>query len=786
MPANENLCIPEPKKKWRLGFWGLIATQFQGDFNENALKFLVIYLILAVEKDQAQRDQLELLVGVLFAAPFILFSLTGGYLADRFSKRAVTIWTKVFEVGVMLFAVVALVGPNLKLALAAIFLVCTQGALFGPSKYGLLPELLPQERLSWGNGILELGTFIAIIVGSVSGSFLAEAFDGREVYSGSLLLGFTIVGLAWSFGVSRVPAADPAKKFHPASLIDVWLPMKLIRKDRVLWLAVLGNTYFFSVAGLLQFDIFIYGQDVLHIRATEGGFLQAAVAIGIGLGSFAAGYLSAGKIEYGLIPLGSMGMTVLGLCLAIPDLSFRAVLLLLAGLGFFGGFFIVPISALIQHRPEEDKKGGVIGAANWLSFVGIGAASGVYYAATHFLHLSPGGIFLWSALATFGATAYVVWLLPDSLLRLLLWIATHTLYRLDVVGRENVPARGGALLTPNHASMADAVLLIASIDRPIRFIMFKGSYEHPLVKPFAKIMGVIPIASDQGPREMIHSLRMATDALKSGEVVCIFPEGQMTRIGQMLPFRRGMERIIKGVDVPIIPVNLDGVWGSIFSFAGGRFLWKFPRRIPYPVRVTFGKPMPPTSTSMEVRRAVQDLGAEAFARRKKRMHALWQSFIYTARRHPFRFAMADGQRPRLNYFQALAGALVLARRLRKLWQGQEMVGVLLPPSVPGALVNFAAILMGKVPVNLDYTISNETLASCAQQCNLKTIVTARVFLEKVKIQPPGEIIFIEDVAKNAEFGERDRKSTRLNSSHGYISYAVFCLKKKKKIKKREH
>jgi acyl-[acyl-carrier-protein]-phospholipid O-acyltransferase / long-chain-fatty-acid--[acyl-carrier-protein] ligase len=481
MPADENLSIPVRERKWRLGFWSLIATQFQGAFNENALKFLVIYLILAVEKDKAQRDQLELLVGVLFAAPFILFSLTGGYLADRFSKRAVTIWTKVFEVGVMLFATAALVGPNLKLALAAIFLVCTQGALFGPSKYGLLPELLPPERLSWGNGVLELGTFLAIIVGSVSGSFLAEAFDGREVYSGALLLGFTIAGLAWSFGISRVPTADPAKRFHLTSLVDVWSPMKVIRSDRVLWLAVLGNTYFFFVGALLQFNIFIYGQDMLHIRSTQGGFLQAAVAIGIGLGSFAAGYLSGGKIEYGLIPLGSLGMTFLGLCLAIPDLSFRAVLLLLAALGFFGGFFIVPVSALIQHQPEEDKKGVVIGAANWLSFVGIGAASGVYYAAAHFAHLSPGGIFLWSAIATLGATAYVLWLLPDSLLRLILWFATHTLYRLDVGGRENVPARGGALLTPNHVSMADAVLLIASLDRPIRFLMFKGSYEHPLV-----------------------------------------------------------------------------------------------------------------------------------------------------------------------------------------------------------------------------------------------------------------------------------------------------------------
>src|SRR5438445_7919320 len=170
-----------PEKKWRLGFWSLIATQFQGAFNENGLKFLVIYLILAIEKNKTQRDQMELLVGVLFAAPFILFSLAGGYLADRFSKRTVTIWPKDLEVGVMLFATAALLGPNLRLVLAAIFLVCTQGALFGPSKYGLLRELLAQDRLSWGNGVLQLGTLLAIILGSMSGAFLADVCYGREV-----------------------------------------------------------------------------------------------------------------------------------------------------------------------------------------------------------------------------------------------------------------------------------------------------------------------------------------------------------------------------------------------------------------------------------------------------------------------------------------------------------------------------------------------------------------------------------------------------------------------------
>ncbi|HXN52868.1 MAG TPA: acyl-[ACP]--phospholipid O-acyltransferase [Candidatus Acidoferrum sp.] len=746
--------MPESKPNWRRGFWSLIATQFQGAFNENALKFLAIYLILALEKDKAQRDQLEFLVGALFAAPFILFSLSGGYLADRFSKRSVTLWTKVFEIGVMLLAVLSLAGPNFPLALAAIFLVCTQGALFGPSKYGLLPELLPAEKLSWGNGVLELGTFLGIIAGSVCGALLADAFKGHQVYSGAILFAFTVVGLLCSFGISRVPAADPAKRFSALSLVDVWSPMRLIRSDRVLWLAVLGNTYFFFVAALLQFNIFLYGQDVLHLDSTHGGFLQAAVAIGIGIGSLAAGFLSGGKIEYGLIPLGALGMTTLGLCLAIPGLSFQVVLLLLAGLGFAGGFFIVPISALIQHIPAEEHKGGVLGAANWLSFVGVGVASGAYYAVSHWARLSPGAIFFWSAAATLAATGYVLYLLPDSLLRLLLWIATHTLYRLDIAGRAHVPAKGGALLVPNHVSMADASFLIASLDRPVRFLMFKGSYDHPLVKPFAKMLRVIPIASDQGPREMIHSLREATQALQNGELVCIFPEGQMTRIGQMLPFRRGMERVIKGVDVPIIPVNLDGVWGSIFSFAGGRFLWKLPRHLPYPVRVTFGQPLPATATSTEARRAVQDLGAEAFARRKKHMRTLPSSFVHTARRHPFRFAMADGQTPRLNFFAVLARTLFLARRLRKDWRGQQMVGIFLPPSIPGALVNLAAMLMGKVPVNLNYTVSNETLASCAKQCELKSIISARAFLERVQVQPPVETILLEDLATNPKFSER--------------------------------
>jgi len=727
------------KRAGRRGFWSLIATQFQGAFNENALKFFVIFLALSKNPTQDQKDLWVLLIGFLFAAPFVLFSMTGGFLADRFSKRQVTIATKVFELGVMLFATLAFTRDTVTLSFAAVFLASTQAALFGPSKYGLLPELLPPKRLSWGNGVLELTTFAAIIAGAVGGPILAQRFHGNEATAGLIFAGCALAGLAASFGIAKVPAADTTRRFRLnvfGELLEQW---RLVRPDRVLFLSVAGNTYFWFLGALLQFVIVFYGTEVLHIDESHSGYLQAALAIGIGIG---------------LIPLGAVGMSAAGLALALHGLSFQTVLWLLAALGFAGGFFVVPVNALIQHRPLEEKKGGVIALSAFLSFVGIGVASAIYSGGTHYLHITPPQFFFWTAILSLVATIYTLVLMPDALLRLLLWFAAHTVYRMDVQGAENIPKHGGALLVPNHGSMVDAVLVLASTERPIRFLMFKDRYEHPLIKPFVKILHVIPISSQQGPREMLRSLREATASVERGELVCIFPEGELTRIGRMLPFRRGMERIMKNVDAPIVPVNIDGTWGSIFSFSGGRFLWKWPRKLPYPVRVTFGRPMPATTTASEARVAVQALGVSAFGRRKRLMRTLPRSFIQTARRHPRRFAMADGKTPGLTFLSALAKSVFLARRLREVWRDEPMVGILLPPSVPGALVNTAALLMGKVPVNLNYTASKETLAACAAQCRLKTVISSRLFLEKVRIETPAEVVYVEDLAAAPRLLER--------------------------------
>lgn len=733
------------------GFWCLFATQFQGAFSDNVYKFVVLLLIAGMDFSRGQRQWLTALVMGLFALPFVLFSMSGGFLADRFSKRSVVIGTKVAEIAVMSLALLGFWTGNVYLLVGIVFLMSAQSALFGPSKYGLLPELLPEKLLSWGNGVIGLGTYLAIISGTVVAGLLMKAFGQDQAWSGVLLVGLATCGTLSSLGITRLPAANPARKFQLNVVSELLAQLRGIRKDRVLFLAILGNCYLNFLAALLQPTILDYGKDTLGLDEKSLLFvsLWTVLGVGIGLGSVAAGYLSGGKIEYGLVPLGALGMTVFAALLGQPALGYATVVTLISLLAFSTGFYRVPIDALIQHRPERGNKGGVIATSAFLSWVAIALAAGGYFLVTRLFGLTAPQIFLLGAIVTMAGTFYILILLPDSFLRLILWFATRTFYRIRIEGRDNIPEKGGALFVCNHVSFVDALLLIASTDRHVRFMMYKGTYELPYVKPFARVLGLIPISSEQRPREMIKSLQAASDAIKEGHVVCIFAEGQITRIGQLLPFRRGFERIMKDLDAPIIPVALDGVWGSIFSFQKRRFVWKWPRRFPYPVTVSYGKPLPHTATPLEVRQAVQELMARAWGHRRKFLNTLPRAFVRTARVHPFLFAMADPQTPKLSFMSALIRTVFLARRLGRTWQGQHMVGLLLPPSVGGALANYAAMLCGKVPVNLNYTVSQETLVSCIEQCRIATVLTSRVFLEKVKLKLNCETVFLEDVAGTA-------------------------------------
>jgi len=353
-----------------------MATQFQNAFSDNALKNLVILLLLSQPRTVEQRTSLVAFAGALFAAPFVLFSMLGGWLADRFSKQRVLESVKVAEVGIMLFAALALGVQSILMQLVAIFLMGCHSAIFGPSKYGIIPELLPVEKLSWANGVVELLTFLGIILGTVAGGFLAAYFVNIPALSGVALAALAVVGWRVARRIERVPAANPEcpPRINPVS--DLWRQTMHMRKDHDLWRANWGNTAFFFVAALLQMNLVLYGKDVLGLTESQNGLLNAALALGIGVGSLAAGYASRGRIEYQLVPWGGLVMALATVPMGWNGISRGAFSAALVVLGLGGGLFIVPIAAVLQHKPLPQEKGAVQGAASVWSFVGIFAASG--------------------------------------------------------------------------------------------------------------------------------------------------------------------------------------------------------------------------------------------------------------------------------------------------------------------------------------------------------------------------------------------------------------------------
>jgi acyl-[acyl-carrier-protein]-phospholipid O-acyltransferase/long-chain-fatty-acid--[acyl-carrier-protein] ligase len=739
-----------------------LIAQFFGAFNDNAWKLMVALLAIrqvtaAVGPTgsafEAAAQTQATIAFVVFNLPLMLFSLVAGVLSDRLSKRTVIIAMKVGEVALMGAGTVALLRDPAGGWPALIVLggMGVHSAFFSPAKYGILPELLSYEQLSLGNGLLKMWTFFAIIGGTTAGGLFLGLSHASPWLAGLTLTVLAVVGFIAAWTVPHVPAA----RSEGGVATTIAIAWTALRADRMLRLAIGVNIMFWTIASLFGQDMLIYAKSRLALSDELSGLPLAILGIGIGIGAALAGRLSASKIEIGLIPPGCLCMAGALLALGLIPPSLTGTLTLMALLGIASGFINVPINALIQWRAPADRRGAVIALGNTFMFGGVLVGSlGAGFLSQ--MGLSATDILLACAGVALIGTVIVLWLLPDSLLRFTVVLLPRLIYRLTVIGSESVPREGAALLVPNHVSFVDGLLLMASLDRPIRFVVDARYAEYPLLRPLMKALRVIPIASGEGPRVILRALRDAGTALDNGEIVCIFPEGQITRTGTLLPFRRGFERIVKGRQAPVIPVHLDRLWGSIFSFERGRFLTKWPERIPYPVSVSFGTALPSDTPAHELRDAIRTLGEAAWGLRKTYRRPLHRGFIHAMRRHPFRFAMADQTRPRVSSLQALIGSIVLARALRRHWEDQRYVGILLPPTVAGALVNVAAPLCGKTSVNLNYTVGKSGLEAAVRLAGLRTIVTSRTFVEKAKLDLPDgpSIVWLEDVARAIGTGQK--------------------------------
>ena len=332
-----------------------------------------------------------------------------------------------------------------------------------------------------------------------------------------------------------------------------------------------------------------------------------------------------------------------------------------------------------------------------------------------------------------------------TILRILNWLVVHLFYRLKVIGREHVPRKGGVLLVANHVAFSDPSILLACLRRLVRFLIYRPYYEIPWIKFITRWFKVIPVSNEDGPKELVRSLNVAREAVQNGEMVGIFAEGELTRLGNLLPFNKGLERVMKGQRAPIIPVHLDAIWGSFFSHRHGKPMRKLPHQFPYPVTVTFGEPLPGSVKAHQVRAAIQDLSAEAFRYRTDEKSVLYRAFLRTARRYPFQECVSDSSGRSLNYLMLLASALAAARVLKGRLGAERMVGILLPPSVAAVITNLAVMLAGRVPVNLNYTASSDALASAVRQCGITVTISSAAFIEKMQLKPAGGALYLEDL-----------------------------------------
>ncbi len=567
-------------------FW----TQFAGAANDNILKnALVIFVAFqAVATSSLDANALVNLAGAIFILPFMLLSATAGQLADKYEKSRLIRLIKLFEIAIMAVAVYGFWRRDIVVLFIALALMGVHSTLFGPVKYAILPQHLKVEELVGGNGLVGMGTFIAILLGTIAGGLVVAIQPNGPVLAGALGVAVAVAGYLASRGIPLTPAVDPALSINWNPLTETLRNLSIARESRVVWLSMLGISWFwfYGATFLAQFPGF--ARDFLGGDERVVTFLLALFSVGIGAGALLCERLSGRKVEVGLVPFGSIGLTLFAIDLWFASHDLRAsgldgmgaflskpahwrVTFDLVMIGMFGGFYIVPLYSLIQARSAPSHRSRIIAANNILNALFL-VASALIAIALLRAGLSIVDLFLVTGLMNAAVALFIFRLVPEFLMRFLAWLLIHTVYRVDKQGLDNIPEEGPCVLVCNHVSYVDAVVISACVRRPIRFVMDHRIFATPVLGFIFRTMRTIPIAPGKENAALKEqAFAEVRTALRNGEVVGLFPEGRLTQSGELNPFRPGIERIVAETPVPVVPLALQGLWGSYFSrFADGR------------------------------------------------------------------------------------------------------------------------------------------------------------------------------------------------------------------------
>jgi len=562
-------------------FW----TQFLGALNDNIFKvgFTSLVTFQTARFSGVDAKTAAFLISAIFIVPFVLFSATSGQIADKYDKATLTRLVKTFEILIMLVGGAGFLLHQAPLLYLGTFMMGMHSTLFGPVKYAYLPQHLDDHELVGGNGLVEMGTFVAILIGTIIGGEAASFPEHGALMLAGASLAVALLGRITSGFVPRTPASQPGLTINWNPVSETWRNLKLAQGNRTVFLSLLGISWLWFVGATFLTSFFNYAKDVLSASPDVVTVLLATFSVGIGIGSMLCERLSKRRVEIGLVPLGSIGLSVfaidlyfasqglpaagrlLGVGEFVGQLRHWRILADLFLLAMFGGFYSVPLYALIQSRSQPTHRARIIAANNILnSFFMI--VSALMAIALTSAGVSIPGIFLTTALLNVVVAAYIYSLVPEFLLRFVAWILVHTFYRIRLVHPERIPETGAAVLVCNHVSFVDAIVVMAESPRPIRFVMDHRIFRTPFVGWLFRHAKAIPIAPAHEDAAMLaRAYDACAQALAEGELVCIFPEGKLTRDGEINPFRHGVTQIIERTPVPVVPMALRGLWGSVFS-----------------------------------------------------------------------------------------------------------------------------------------------------------------------------------------------------------------------------
>ncbi|HUH54341.1 MAG TPA: MFS transporter [Rhodanobacter sp.] len=602
------------KRRFAPFFW----TQALGAFNDNAFRNALLMLVaFQMGLGDYTVSLYTNFAPALFIIPFFLFSATAGQLAEKFEKTRIIRWVKLFEIAAMVVAAIGFYTHHLSLLLVVLFMMGMHSTVFGPIKYAILPQALKPAELVGGNGLVEMGTQLAILIGMIAGNALMLVAGIGPLLASGATIAVAVTGYLVCRRIPAAPATAPDLKFNWNPFSETARVLRITRADRAVWNAVLGISWFWFFGTVLIAQLPNYTRETLGGDGSVNTLVLTLFSVGSGIGALLCERLSGKRVEIGLVPLGAFGLTMFGVDLYFARHGVAAVrgvdwLTFLHGagswrialdltlIGVFAGFYVVPLFAFVQARAPREKLSRIIAGNNIVNALLIVLAAG-FGLGLGALGLDAAQIFLAAALLNIAVAAYIFTLVPEFLMRFITWVLVNTLYRVRADGLQHVPEDGPVLLVCNHVSYMDPLLLMAKLRRPVRFVMYYRIFNIPLMSFVFRTAKAIPIAGYKEDAAVLQQAYDAIDAaLAAGEVVCIFPEGGLSEDGQIAPFRPGVEKILTRRPVPVVPLALRGLWGSVWSRRDSRLhRARLPRRFRARVELVAGAPLEPAQASAE-------------------------------------------------------------------------------------------------------------------------------------------------------------------------------------------